>query len=88
MDQFVLIVTTLLLLSHFSCVHHVPLSMGFSRQEYWSGLPFPPPGDLLGLEVKPTSPALAAFTWSQRTKTRMFIGKDIRSFGKIKDRKE
>ena len=24
----------------------VPLSMGFSRQEYWSGLPFPPPGDL------------------------------------------
>ena len=42
-----------------SCVHHVPLSMGFSRQEYWSGLPFPPPGDLLGLEVEPTSPALA-----------------------------
>ena len=30
----------------------------------------------------------SAFTWSQRTKTRMFIGKDIRSFGKIKDRKE
>ena len=24
--------------------HHVPLSMGFSRQEYWSGLPGPPPG--------------------------------------------
>ena len=31
-----------------------PLSMGFSRQEYWSGLPFPPPGDL-----PPASPALA-----------------------------
>ena len=29
------------------CVtHQVPLSMGFSRQEYWSGLPFPPPADL------------------------------------------
>ena len=27
--------------------HQAPLCMGFSRQEYWSGLPFPPPGDLL-----------------------------------------
>ena len=26
--------------------HHTPLSMGFPRQEYWSGLPRPPPGDL------------------------------------------
>ena len=37
--------------------------MGFSRQEYWSGLPLPPPGDLLdlGLEaVSPVSPALQA----------------------------
>ena len=25
--------------------HHTPLSMGFSRQEYWGGLPYPPPGD-------------------------------------------
>ena len=29
-----------------------PLSMGFSRQEYWSGFPFPPPGDLLDLVIK------------------------------------
>ena len=36
-----------------------PLSMGFSRQEYWSGLPCPPPGDRPNPEVKPTSPALA-----------------------------
>ena len=39
-----------------------PLSMGFSKQEYWSGLPCPPPGDLpdLGIEPVPlTSPALA-----------------------------
>ena len=42
-----------------SRVHHAPLSMGFSRQEYWSGLPFPPPGDLLSPEIKPTSPALS-----------------------------
>ena len=36
-----------------------PLSMGFSRQEYWSGLPFSSPGDLLNPWIKPTSPVLA-----------------------------
>ena len=60
----------LLLLSHFShvqhCVtlwttaHQVSLSMGFSRQGYWSGLPCPPPGDLPSLGIKPGSPALQA----------------------------
>ena len=35
------------------------LSMGFFRQEYWSGLPFPPPGDLPYPEIEPISPALA-----------------------------
>ena len=35
-----------------------PLSMGFSRQEYWSGLPFPLPGDLPNPGIKPRSPAL------------------------------
>ena len=34
-----------------------PLSMGCLRQEYWSGLPFPSPEDLPGLEIKPPSPA-------------------------------
>ena len=33
--------------------------MGFLRQEYWSGLSFPSPGDLLGSGIKPASPALA-----------------------------
>ena len=33
--------------------------MGFSRQEYWSGLPFPSPGDLPDPGMEPTSPALA-----------------------------
>ena len=37
-----------------------PLSMGFSRQEYWSGLPFPPPGDFPDPGIKPTSPAPTA----------------------------
>ena len=35
--------------------HEVPLSVGFSRQEYWSGLPFLPLGDLPDLGIKPTS---------------------------------
>ena len=37
-----------------------PLSMEFSRQEYWSGLPYPPPGDLPDPGIKPTSLALQA----------------------------
>ena len=37
-----------------------PLPMGFSRQEYWSGLPCPPPGDLLSPGIKPRSPTLQA----------------------------
>ena len=36
-----------------------PLSMGFPRQEYWSGLPFPPPGDRPDLGISLVSPALA-----------------------------
>ena len=35
-----------------------PLSMGFSRQEYWSGLPFPSPGDLPNPGIEAESPAL------------------------------
>ena len=34
--------------------------MGISRQEYWSGLPFPPPGDLSSPAIEPTSPTLQA----------------------------
>ena len=37
-----------------------PPSMGFSRQEHWSGLPFPPPGDLPDPGTEPGSPALQA----------------------------
>ena len=56
--------------SHFSCVqlfvtprtvaYQAPLSMGFSRQEYWSGLPFPSPGDLPDPGIEPGSPAFQA----------------------------
>ena len=54
------------MLNCFSCIqlfatpwtiaHQAPLSTGFSRQDYWSGLPCPPPGDLPNLGIKPPSP--------------------------------
>ena len=40
-------------------IHQAPLPTGFSRQEYWSGLPCPPPGDLSDPGMEPASPALA-----------------------------
>ena len=42
----------------WTVAHQAPLSMGFPRQEYWSGLPFPIPGDLPDPEVEPASPEL------------------------------
>ena len=39
--------------------HQAPLPMKFSRQEYWSGFPFPPSGDLPDPGIEPSSPALA-----------------------------
>ena len=81
---------SLWVLSRFSCVwlfvilwtitRQAPLSMEFSRQEYWSGLPFPPPEDLPDQEIKPvslTSPALAegflttSATWEALSHSRL-----------------
>ena len=45
-------------LNYIAC--QAPTSMGFSRQEYWSELPFPSPGDLPDLGIEPRSPALQA----------------------------
>ena len=42
----------------WTVAQQAPLSMGFSRQEYWSRLPFPSPGDLPNPGIKPRSPAL------------------------------
>ena len=41
----------------WNSAHQAPLSMGFPRQKYWSGLSFPPPGDLPNPGIKPVSPA-------------------------------
>ena len=44
----------------WTVAHQAPLSMEFSRQEYWSRLPFPSPGELPDPEIRPRSPALQA----------------------------
>ena len=44
----------------WTVAHQSPLFMGFPRQEYWRGLPFPSPGDLPNPGIKPRSPALQA----------------------------
>ena len=44
----------------WTIARQAPLSMEFSRREYWSGLPLPSPGDLPNLGVEPGSPALQA----------------------------
>ena len=65
----------------WTVAYQAPPSMGFSRQEYWSGLPFPSPGDLPNPGIEPGSPAFqadaltseppgkpAAITWSQMSR--------------------
>ena len=49
-----------LLVTPWTVACQAPLSMGFSRQEYWSGLPFPSPGDLPDPGMEPIAPALAS----------------------------
>ena len=44
----------------WTVAHQAPLSMGFSRQEHWSGLLFSPPGDLPDPGIKPASPVSSA----------------------------
>ena len=52
-----------LFVTPWTVAHRAPLSLGFSRQEYWCGLPFPSPGDLPDPGMEPTSPAGRFFTY-------------------------
>ena len=56
----VLVTQSCLIVALWTVAHQVPLSMGFSRQEYWSGLPFLTPEDLPDTGIKPRSSALQA----------------------------
>ena len=81
---FVFTFFTTLLLSHFSRVwlcatlwtvaHQAPLSMRFSRQEYWNGLPCPFPGDLLNPRIEPPSPTSLALTGVFFTTSTTWLG--------------
>ena len=63
-----------LFVTPWTVVFKAPPSMGFSRQEYWSELPFPSPGDLPDPEIELVSPALAGgfFTTEPPRKLQIF----------------
>ena len=54
--------SVLLFATPWSAACQGPLSIGFPRQEHWSGLPFPPPGDLPDPGIQPASPVIPAFS--------------------------
>ena len=55
-----------LFVTTWTVAYQVPPSMGFSRQEYWSGLPFPSPGDLPEPGIEPRSPAFQAASYGRK----------------------
>ena len=55
-----LVAQSCLTVTPWTAAHQAPLSLRFSRQGYWSGLPFPSPGDLPNPGIEPGSPALQA----------------------------
>ena len=67
-----LLICIQLFVTPWTAAYQAPLSMGFSRQEYWSELPFPTPGDLLNPGIKPRAcmflacPALAGRFFTTR----------------------
>ena len=56
----------------WTAAHQAPPSVGFFRQEYWNGLPFPSPGDLPDPGIKPRSPALQADALTSEPPTGVF----------------
>ena len=60
MIESVLVSRVLLFVTPWTITYQAPWSMGFSRQEYWSGLPFPSTGDLSNPVIEPGSPSRQA----------------------------
>ena len=82
--DFYLLLTKLRFVSLWAAAHQAPLSIGFSRQEYWSRSPFPSPEDLPDPGTEPTSPASPAlqadsFTTEPPEKHFLFIASALRS---------
>ena len=57
----------------WTVAHQAPLSMGFPRQEYWSRLPLPSPGDLPDPGIEPTSPALAGEFFTTESSAKIYL---------------
>ena len=68
-----------LLATPWKAAYQAPPPMGFSRQQYWSGLPFPSPGDLPNPGIELTSPALAGGFF-----TTAHLGSTVNCFPKVK----
>ena len=62
-----------LFVTPWTVAHQAPLSMEFSQQEYWSGLPCPSPGHLPNLGIKPRSPALQADSLPSEPSGKLFL---------------
>ena len=65
----------LLFVTPWTVACQAPLSMGFFRQEYWSGLPFPSPGDLSDPGIEPRSPAMQADSLPSRLLEKSLVNK-------------
>ena len=65
----------------WTAAHQTPLSMRFSRQGYWSGLPFPSPGDLPNPGIEPGSPALQADSLPTKLQGKPVYSSLTNSFG-------
>ena len=68
----------------WTIARQVPLSMGFSRQEYWSGLPCPPPGDLPNPGIEPESPMSLALTGGFFTTNATWESQDTTTVAQIR----
>ena len=74
-----MLVAQLLFATPWTVACQVPLAMELSRQEYWSGLPFPPPGDLPDPEIKPKPLVFSAlvggfFTTNTTLEAQQYLG--------------
>ena len=66
-----------LFVTPWTVAHQAPPSMGFSRQEYWSGLPFPSPGGLPDPGIEPGSPTLQADASPSEPPGKLLLGKGV-----------
>ena len=66
-----------LLVTPWTAAYQAPSSMGFSRQEYWSGLPLPSPGDLPNPGIKPRSPAFQAGALTSKPWGKLFTKSSV-----------